>query len=272
MEKLTEILIKCRMTRMISNQMMLKIIKLSLKSADLETDTLKLLKKEWKSVKFDEFLPLFTSQKINSIQAINYLSPEYPDLLKEIYNPPALLFYRGDIDLLKNDNLAIVGSRLASDYAYNCISGLVPKVIDRYTIVSGLAKGVDAWSHQRTLQTGGKTIAVIGSCLEDYYPRENRSLQEEISRSGLLISEYPPGCHIARWHFPQRNRIIAGISKKVIVVEAKERSGALITADMALEDNRDVYAIPGRIDSSLSKGCNKLIQEGAIPLINFNEL
>lgn len=272
MTKLTEFLIRCRLTGMVSNQIMLKIIKISIKSANLRSETFHLLKKEWGLDKFHQFLLLLDSQSINNLQAINYLDDQYPELLRTIYNPPALLFFEGNIALLKTECIAIVGSRQATDYSFRCIGGLVPRLVNRYTIVSGLAKGVDSWAHQATLRNHGQTIAVIGSGLDTFYPRENRNLQVEIMTKGLVISEYPPKTSIEPWHFPQRNRIIAGLSQKVIITEAKKRSGSLITADLALENNRDVWAIPGRIDVTLSAGCNRLIEEGAMPLINFNDL
>ncbi|WP_334328736.1 DNA-processing protein DprA [Companilactobacillus sp. HBUAS59699] len=272
MNELTNFLIKCRLTMMISNQEMLKIIKISQNSDNLEQDAFLFLKDKWGWEKFNQFLPLFRSNDTSKILAINYLSDEYPDILREIYNPPALLFYRGNIKLLKTDCIAVVGAREATEYSYRCINGLVPKIKGKYTVVSGLAKGVDGWAHQAALNNYVDTIAIIGNCLDDYYPTHNKKLQDEIFKFGLVISEYPPGCHIRRWHFPQRNRIIAGVSQKVIITEAKERSGSLITAEIALQESRDVYAIPGRIGDSLSRGCNKLIEEGAIPLINFNEL
>ncbi|WP_125590453.1 DNA-processing protein DprA [Companilactobacillus jidongensis] len=270
--KLNDLLIKCRLTMMISNQEMLKIIKISQNSDNLEQDAFLFLKNKWGLEKFNQFLLLFRQQRVSDILAINYLSDEYPDILREIYNPPALLFYRGNIDLLKTDCIAIVGAREASEYSYRCINGLIPRIKGKYTVVSGLAKGVDGWAHETALKNHTDTIAIVGNCLDDYYPTNNKKLQDAIFKFGLVISEYPPGCHIRRWHFPQRNRIIAGVSQKVIVTEAKERSGSLITAEIALQENRDVYTIPGRIDDTLSRGCNKLIEEGAIPLINFNEL
>ncbi|WP_225426585.1 DNA-processing protein DprA [Companilactobacillus hulinensis] len=271
MNELTRVLIKCRLTMMISNQEMLKIVKLSLNSDNLEQDAFLMLKGFWKLEKYNQFLLLFRQQNVSGIQAINYLEDAYPERLREIYNPPALLFYRGNISLLQTDCVAIVGAREATEYSYRCINGLVPRIVDRYTIVSGLAKGVDGWAHQATLKSHGKTIAVIGNSLEDFYPSVNKQLQMKIFEFGVVISEYPPGCHIQRWHFPQRNRIIAGISQRTVVTEAKERSGSLITAELAMQEGRDVYAIPGKIDESSSKGCNKLIEEGAIPLINFSD-
>lgn len=257
---------------MVSNQIMLNIIKISTSSANLEDETYDFLQEKWGFAKFNQFLLLLKKQEIAEFEAINYLDSNYPQILRTIYNPPALLYFKGDIALLKTDCLAIVGSRQATDYSFRCIGGLVPRLVNRYTIVSGLAKGVDSWAHQHALNNHGKTIAVIGSGLDIAYPKENLALQQEIMNNGLVISEYPPRTPIRKFHFPQRNRIIAGLSQKVIVTEAKKRSGSLITADLALENNREVLAIPGRIDVSLSAGCNSLIEQGATPLIDFNSL
>ena len=272
MDKLTKFLIRVRLTNQVSNQQLLALIKLCVDSYDINKEGLSFLRKEFTPEKFNQFLLLFSHTNIIGIKALNFLDDCYPEQLRNIYNPPALLFYEGDKNLLLTKCLAIVGSRNASDYSYGCINGLVPKIIQEYTIVSGLAAGVDSWAHQAALNCGGKTIAVIGSGLDVCYPKVNSTLQASICRLGLVISEYPPKSSIQRWHFPQRNRIIAGLSQKVVITEAKARSGALITAQMALDSNRDVYAVPGRIDSSLSLGCNQLISQGAIPLINLNEL
>jgi len=272
MKKLTEFLIKCRLTGLVSNQIMLKIIKISLNSDSLESETFHLLKNELGFEKFNQFLLLLDAQSTTTIQAINFLDPEYPQLLRTIYNPPALLFFEGNIALLKTDCVAIVGAREATDYSFRCIGGLVPRLVNRYTIVSGLARGAESWAHHHTLKSHGQTLAVIGCGLNLAYPKENLDLQRQIMNNGLVISEYPPTTPIERFHFPQRNRIIAGLSQKVIVTEARKRSGALITADLALENNRDVLAIPGPIDASLSAGCNRLIEEGATPLIDFKNL
>jgi len=257
---------------MVSNQIMLKVIKISINSDNLKSESFNLFRYEWGLEKFNQFLLLFNKLDKIEVQAINYLDSTYPELLRTIYNPPALLFFVGNIDLLKTDCVAIVGSRQATDYSFRCISGLVPRLVNRYTTVSGLAKGVDSWAHSQTLKNNGRTIAVIGSGLDEVYPKENIDLQRQIMNNGLVISEYPPKTRIQRWHFPQRNRIIAGLSQKVIVTEAKKRSGSLITADLALENNREVLAIPGRIDVGLSVGCNNLISEGATPLTDFNNL
>ena len=272
MTKLTDFLIRCRMTQMVSNQIMLKIIKKSIISDNLEKDTFEMLRYEWEEEKFYQFLLLFNRQVQNDFPAINYLDDEYPDLLRTIYNPPALLFFSGKIALLKNDCIAIVGARQATDYSFRCISGLVPRLVNRYTIVSGLARGVDACAHKVTLKNHGQTIAVVGSSLDVAYPSENEALQRRVCEEGLVISEYPQGSTIEPWHFPQRNRIIAGLSQKVIITEAKKRSGSLITANLAVENGREVYAIPGQIDAPYSRGCNRLIEEGATPLIDFESL
>jgi DNA protecting protein DprA len=260
------------MTGMVSNQIMLKIIKISINSANLETEAGEFLKEVWGYEKYNQFLLLLDHQSKKLPAAINYLDDEYPQVLRTIYNPPALLFFAGKIALLKTDCVAIVGAREATNYSFRCIGGLVPRLVNRYTIVSGLAKGVDSWAHQHTLWNHGQTIAVIGCSLDKVYPLENLELQRQIMNNGLVISEYPPQTQAQRFHFPQRNRIIAGLSQKVIITEARKRSGALITADLALENNREVLAIPGSIDRSLSAGCNRLIEEGATPLINFDNI
>src|SRR5699024_4293065 len=159
----------------------------------------------------------------------------------------------------------------ATNYSFRCISTLVPRLVNRYTIVSGLANGADSMANEEAL-VYGKTIAVLGSSLNQAFPTKNRHLQKAIAKNGLLITEYPVGDSIKPWHFPQRNRIIAGLSQKIIVTEAKLKSGSMITVDLALENGREVLALPGRIDSELSRGCNSLIEQGATPLIDFDNL
>lgn len=261
------------MTGMVSNQIMLKIIKISINSANLETEAGDFLKEIWGYEKYNQFLLLLEHQpkKLSTLE-INYLDDEYPQLLRTIYNPPALLFFSGKIALLKTDCVAIVGAREATDYSFRCIGGLVPRLVNRYTIVSGLARGVDSWAHQHTLWNHGQTIAVIGCSLDMVYPQKNLELQHQIMNNGLVISEYPPQTKPEKLHFPERNRIIAGLSQKVIVTEAGKHSGSLITAGFALEDGREVMAIPGEIDNPLSVGCNRLIADGATPLIDSSNL
>ena len=199
----------------------------------------------------------------------------YPECLKEISNPPLKLYYKGNLDLLKEERLiAVVGTRNPSSYGKLCCEYMVKKMTSaNITIVSGFAKGIDSIAHKTSLLTGGKTIAVIASGLDIVYPASNLSLYREIEEKGLILSEYEAGVKPFKSNFPQRNRIIAGLSKGTIVVESKDRGGSLITADLALEFNRDVYAVPGDVFSEYSKGCNNLIRDArAKSLSNINEL
>ena len=208
----------------------------------------------------------------------NYFTIEddiYPQCLKEISNPPLKLYYKGNLDLLKDERLiAVVGTRNPSSYGKLCCEYMVKKMTSaNITIVSGFAKGIDSIAHKTSLLAGGKTIAVIASGLDIVYPASNLSLYREIEEKGLILSEYEAGVKPFKFNFPQRNRIIAGLSKGVIVVESKDRGGSLITADLALEFNRDVYAVPGDVFSEYSKGCNNLIRDSkAKSLSNINEL
>ena len=208
----------------------------------------------------------------------NYFTIEddiYPQCLKEISNPPLKLYYKGNLDLLKDERLiAVVGTRNPSSYGKLCCEYMVKKMTSaNITIVSGFAKGIDSIAHKTSLLTGGKTIAVIASGLDIVYPASNLSLYREIEEKGLILSEYEAGVKPFKFNFPQRNRIIAGLSKGTIVVESKDRGGSLITADLALEFNRDVYAVPGDVFSEYSKGCNNLIRDSkAKSLSNINEL
>ena len=208
----------------------------------------------------------------------NYFTIEddiYPQCLKEISNPPLKLYYKGNLDLLKDERLiAVVGTRNPSSYGKLCCEYMVKKMTSaNITIVSGFAKGIDSIAHKTSLLAGGKTIAVIASGLDIIYPASNLSLYREIEEKGLILSEYEAGVKPFKFNFPQRNRIIAGLSKGIIVIESKDRGGSLITADLALEFNRDVYAVPGDVFSEYSKGCNNLIRDSkAKSLSNINEL
>ncbi|NHZ69869.1 MAG: DNA-protecting protein DprA, partial [Thermotogales bacterium] len=192
------------------------------------------------------------------------LDPGYPALLKEIPDPPALLFVHGDPDYLNQPQLAVVGSRnpshdgaaLAREFsAHLASSGL--------TITSGLATGIDGAAHQGALQAGGGTVAVTGTGLDRVYPAKHRQLAHQIAENGALVSEFPPGTLPLPENFPRRNRIISGLSLGTLVVEAALRSGSLITAHAALEQGREVFAIPGSIHNPLARGCHALIREGA---------
>ncbi len=215
--------------------------------------------------------------KKENIQIISFKDEEYPSWLKEIYAPPLALYYKGNIKLLKSDSLAIVGSRKCTSYGQKSLEVIGKKLLNNYqiNIVSGLALGIDAKAHQVALEQNEKTIAVLGSGLnqKNIYPASNQSLaQKIIKQNGLLLSEFPPGVPALKHHFPQRNRIISGISKGVWIVEAAKRSGALITARYALEQNREVMALPGNIFSSASQGANQLIKQGAYLIDSEEEI
>lgn len=188
----------------------------------------------------------------------------FPDALNEIPDPPAILYMRGQ--LLRQDELAvaIVGTRHATQYGRQQARRLASSLARAgITIVSGLARGIDTEAHQATLEAGGRTIAVLGSGLLNIYPSENKALAEQVVQNGALLSEYSTTAKPLRGSFPRRNRIVTGLCQGVIVVEAGDRSGALISARLSMEQGRDVFAVPGRVDSRTSRGCHRLIRDGA---------
>ncbi|GEK32577.1 DNA-processing protein DprA [Kurthia sibirica] len=189
----------------------------------------------------------------------------YPKQLLEIYDPPTVLYLRGEQKLLTYANkLAIVGSRKATSYSEKCLALLLPALIKRqYVIVSGLAKGVDGLAHAMTMERSGRTIAVLGHGFNYSYPSENKNLAQRMMKEQLVMTEYPPYMKPQKWHFPMRNRIISGLSAGVVVTEAGEKSGTMSTVDYALDHGRPIFALPGDIGSSLSVGPHKLITEGA---------
>ncbi|MBI1975170.1 MAG: DNA-protecting protein DprA [Parcubacteria group bacterium] len=188
---------------------------------------------------------------------------DYPPLLCEIQSPPKILYIHGTLEP-DEDYFAIVGTRKPTAYGRE-IARLFSEALSRagFTIVSGLALGIDAVAHKACLEASGRTIGVLGCGIDRIYPEENRRLGEEVAMHGALISELSPGTPSLPFHFPQRNRIISGLSKGVLVIEAGEKSGALITASYAAEQNREVFAIPGPVTSPMSAGTNALIQQGA---------
>ncbi|MFC0472037.1 DNA-processing protein DprA [Halalkalibacter kiskunsagensis] len=210
----------------------------------------------------EQLLAYFDSKNIFTI---TILDSDYPLLLKEIYDPPLVLYGMGLRTILASEKrLAVVGTRAPTSIGVQTISKLIPAISrNDWTIVSGFARGIDSLAHWQTINASGKTIAVLGSGLSYLYPKENFDLFSQMSKNHLILSEYPPNTPPQKWHFPARNRVISGLCKAVLVIEAKERSGSLITADQALEQGRDVFAIPGSIFSSQSKGTNLLIQQGA---------
>ncbi len=201
---------------------------------------------------------------------LSILDQNYPELLKNIYDPPLFLFYRGNINILKDKLITVIGSRTVTDYHINSTKQIV-KNLKPLTIVSGLAKGIDSISHQAALNNNLKTIAVLGSSLRKnlLYPQCNLELAQRIlDNNGLLLSEYPANTKTEQHHFPRRNRILAGLSAVTIVISGAQKSGTLITAQVALDEGREIYALPGNIDKLLSYGPNSLINNGANILIS----
>jgi len=210
----------------------------------------------------------------HGIKIITIMDKEYPPLLKQIFEPPWVLYLKGNINLLHNrKKIAVVGSRTPTDYGRQCTNYFVTELVKNgYTIISGLARGIDSHAHITAIKTNGHTIAVLGSGFAHIYPKEHTSLANLIGENHLLVSEYPPMRRPAKMNFPARNRIISGLSQAVLVVEAKEKSGSLITAQFALNEGRDVYSVPGSIFSEWSKGTNQLIQDGAKPVISIDDI
>ena len=197
----------------------------------------------------------------------------YPKRLKEIYLPPVVLFYKGRLELFNRLSIGIVGARNHTEYSKEALEYLLPDILERkVSIISGLARGVDSLAHQLTLDLNGETIAVIGNGINICYPKENQSLYDAIGSKGLILSEYPLDSPPLKFHFPYRNRIIAGLSHGLCVIEARLHSGSLITANVALSENRQVFALPGNITSEYSKGTNELITAGAYPIRNANDI
>lgn len=188
----------------------------------------------------------------------------YPESLRHLPQPPPVLFVRGVHELLEGPAIAIVGARRHSVYGRDAASSFTVGLVRAgYVILSGLARGIDSVAHRTALEVGGHTVAVLGNGLDVSYPPEHRDLIEAIAARGCLVTEFPPGTPPRKYHFPQRNRLIAGLARAVLVVEAAERSGALITAHYALDEGKEVFAVPGPIHNPTSVGPNRLIQDGA---------
>ena len=202
-------------------------------------------------------------QKCNT-KLVHYWHSAYPALLKKITDAPIFLFVRGQVELLNSSSIAIVGTRVPSTYGKQMTEKLSRELaLLDITIVSGFARGVDTIAHSAALKTGGTTVAVLGSGVDTIYPFENHALATDLLESGALVSEFPMGTKPDAPHFPRRNRIISGMTPATLIIEAGQKSGALITADFALEQGREVLALPGNINSTKSLGCNTLIQQGA---------
>lgn len=200
----------------------------------------------------------------SGFKIISILDDCYPENLINIYNPPTVIYCRGEILNRDKNSVAVVGSRLGNSYGKLITNKIVEGLVDHgITIVSGMARGIDTFAHQNAIKTGGRTIAVLGSGLSQVYPPENINLYKKISENGAIISEFPVGTKPEAANFPKRNRIISGLSKGVLIIQASNKSGSLITADFALQQNREVFATPGNIGSKLSEGTNNLIKNGA---------
>jgi DNA processing protein len=200
---------------------------------------------------------------------------ELPPLLRSIHDPPVGLFIRGGgpLDLLARPAVAIVGARACSGYGASVARSLAREAAGAgLVVVSGLARGIDGEAHRGALDAGGTTVAVLGCGIDRDYPAAHADLARRVADAGLIVSEYAPGVEPAPWRFPARNRIVAGLAGATVVVEARERSGALITADLALEEGREVFAVPGEITSPLSAGTNGLLKLGAAPLTSAADL
>ena len=198
------------------------------------------------------------------VKLIPWDDPLYPENLKHIFDPPLVLFLRGNIVLEDNFSIAIVGTRRATIYGMNMAAKISSQLAERgFTIISGAARGIDTSAHQAALRINSRTIAVIGCGVDVVYPQENAGLFERIVNNGAIISEFPMGIPPLRQNFPRRNRIISGLSMGVVVVEAPMRSGAMITVSSALQQGREVFCVPGQADSFNMQGSHQLIKEGA---------
>ena len=216
-----------------------------------------------------------TRQRVAELRTsvVTRIDPEYPPMLLEICDPPLALHFRGDISLLARPSVAIVGSRRASPYAINVAHHLAKQIASAgLAVVSGLARGVDGASHLAALDAGGKTTAVLGTGIDVVYPRSHAQLFKRIEKDGVIVTEFPPGTPPKPEHFPIRNRVISGLAHGTVVVEATSRSGSLITARMAAEQGREVFAVPGSIFAAGSEGTHRLIQYGAKLVHDVNDI
>lgn len=210
----------------------------------------------------------------NDIQYVTLSSNLYPEKLKNISNPPYMLFYKGDLSLVNEKMIAVIGARKNTLYGEQVAKMIANELFEvSYGVVSGVAAGIDSIAHRQILSRGGKTIGVLGCGIDVVYPKFNKKLYEQISKNGLLISEFLPGTKPLAYNFPQRNRIISGLSNEgVIVVEASKKSGSLITVDYAQEQHKKILAVPGSIFNETSAGCNSLIYDGCDPFLGKQDL
>ncbi|MDO4176231.1 MAG: DNA-processing protein DprA [Bacillota bacterium] len=212
-------------------------------------------------------------KETDRIQMISLGEAGYPSRLAEIKNPPNQLYYIGNLKMLEQPCAAVIGSRTTTTYGRNTGTAIAKRLAEHgVTVVSGMATGIDSCAHNGALGAGGNTAAVLGCGADVCYPPENDGLKRELECKGLIITEYAPGTRAERYNFPTRNRIISGLCEITVVVQARNRSGSLITAELAAEQGREVMAVPGNIDSQYNLGNNKLIKEGATPIISIDDV
>ncbi|WP_227551382.1 DNA-processing protein DprA [Metabacillus sediminilitoris] len=237
----------------------------------LKKDKIYEIKKSYEALNFELIFNHYTRENISFISISD---KQFPYLLKEISDPPPFLYYLGNINLANRKKLiSVVGTRYPTAYGKESLEHLLkPLILDEWVIVSGLAKGIDTFAHETALNNGGKTIAVIAGGLFHLYPKQNISLAQKMIKTHLILSEHPPSTQPLKWHFPMRNRIISGISLGTVIIQAKKRSGSLITAQQALEQNREVFAVPGSIFEEGSLGTNELIKSGAKLVQNASDI
>src|SRR5690554_971766 len=216
---------------------------------------------------------IITKLKLSKINYITILDDLYPNKLMNIFQPPLVLFYKGNIKLLNDKIIAVIGARDYSSYGEKVTKVLVPQLIKyNFHIISGLAYGIDTIVYRSSLESKGKTIAVLGSGFNNIYPKEHIPIAKKIAENHLLISEYHPDSSPKKTHFPFRNRIVSGLSDGILVIEAKERSGTLITCDFALDQGKEIFVIPNNIFAVNSVGTNNLIKQGATLVSNIYDI
>ncbi|MEW9093913.1 MAG: DNA-processing protein DprA [Clostridiaceae bacterium] len=240
-------------------------------NGELDESILKIkLLKSWDMLKINALIDLVN---LNHIKVIDYFNQSYPNKLRNLEDAPSILYYKGNISKLNAPSVSIVGSRKASYYGRK-VTDIVCRELSKreVNIISGMAMGIDAFAHWGALKNNTYTCAILGSGIDVIYPKINRDLYYKILEKGCIISEYPPGTKPYAYNFPLRNRIISGLGDVLIVIEASEKSGTLITAGCALEQGKDVLAVPGSIFCDTSKGTNKLIKDGAYPLTSIEDI
>lgn len=237
-----------------------------------DNERIQLVKKLCQHYKF-RIPNMQTIKRLQALDTISILDESYPEQLKNIAQPPLVLFFRGDSRLLSQKNIAIVGSRTHTIYGQYLVESWVPKLVKSgYTTISGTAKGIDGIVHKSTLNSGGQTIAVLGHGLSFVYPKEHLQLLQKITQYGLVLTEYAPWVGPKPWRFPERNRIVVGLTNDVWVVEADDKSGSMVSAQIAIDENRQVWCVPADVHRKQAQGTNQLIQDGANVALNYLDI